>query len=175
MAKKPKHVTLKTLAEELGMDRSHLRKFVLAMEIEPIRVRVPESRGQATLAVTPEEAALIRGERTERGFSAKSRAARVKSRRQGMFYAVQLMPAAMPRRVKAGFSADPQARLTDYRCCCPNARLLKAWPCKRSWEQAALAAVESAEGVLRVSGEIYDVENVEALIERIDSLFDMLG
>lgn len=61
-------VVLKDLAAELGMDRSHMRRFVLGLGIDPFFVRTQESRNQATLAVSVEEAEQVRAARREAGF-----------------------------------------------------------------------------------------------------------
>ena len=52
--------TLKDLAEEIKMDRSALRKAVLKMGIAPRKMRTMASLGQATLALTDEDAAKVR-------------------------------------------------------------------------------------------------------------------
>ena len=54
-------VTLRSLSEELNMDRSHLRKYVLRIGIAPFKVRTAESGHQETLAVSIEQAEDIRG------------------------------------------------------------------------------------------------------------------
>ena len=56
----PQHITVAALATELGMDRSALRKAILRLEIEPLRVRSAATRGQATLAVSLANANIIR-------------------------------------------------------------------------------------------------------------------
>ena len=55
------HITLKELAEELGMDRSNLRKYVVAEGIATFAVRKLSSRGQKMLALLPEDANRVRG------------------------------------------------------------------------------------------------------------------
>ena len=55
------HITLKELAEELGIDRSNLRKYVVAEGISTFTVRKLSSRGQKMLALLPEDANRVRG------------------------------------------------------------------------------------------------------------------
>ena len=62
-------ITLKLLSEELGMDRSHLRKYVLALGIEPAKIRTSFSRNQLTLAVNERQAERIMQARHDAGFS----------------------------------------------------------------------------------------------------------
>ena len=54
------YITLKDLAEDLSMDRSNLRKYVVAEGIPTFEVRNLASRGQKTLAVTQENADKVR-------------------------------------------------------------------------------------------------------------------
>ena len=54
------HITLKELAEELGMDRSNLRKYVVAQGISTFEVRKLSSKGQKMLALLPEDANRVR-------------------------------------------------------------------------------------------------------------------
>jgi hypothetical protein len=54
------HITLKELAEELSMDRSNLRKYVVAEGISTFAVRNLASRGQKMLALVPEDADRVR-------------------------------------------------------------------------------------------------------------------
>ena len=54
------HITLKELAEELSMDRSNLRKYVVAKGISTFVVRNLGTRGQKMLALVPEDADRVR-------------------------------------------------------------------------------------------------------------------
>lgn len=61
-------VSLKQLAAEIGMDRSHARRYVLRLGITPHKRRTPDSANQLTLALTQEEANRVRSQRREQGF-----------------------------------------------------------------------------------------------------------
>jgi len=43
-----------------------------------------------------------------------------------------------PNRVKIGFADSVEKRLAEHRTAGPTAKLLKAWPCKRSWDPRPL-------------------------------------
>ena len=58
-------VTLRALAEELGIERSNLRKFALKNGYVLHRIRSVASRNQLELAVTTDDAAKLRRERSE--------------------------------------------------------------------------------------------------------------
>jgi hypothetical protein len=77
--------------------------------------------------------------------------------RYGYFYVVQLVPEALPNRVKIGFTDDVEKRLAEHRTAAPTARLVKAWPCKRSWDYAAMDSVTRT-GCKLVLNEVYEGE-----------------
>src|SRR5262249_51860396 len=96
-------VSLKQLAADLGMDRSHARRYVLRLGFPPHKRRTPDSQNQLTLAVTIPEAEVIRNKRREAGFfqSTKPVVSEV-----GVFYVIRLVPELDPRRLKLGFADD---------------------------------------------------------------------
>ena len=61
-------VSIKELAETLGMDRSHARRYVLKLGIKPQKRRTADSSNQLTLTVTKNEAETIVKRRLEYGF-----------------------------------------------------------------------------------------------------------
>ena len=95
------YVSLKSLAAELGMDRSHARRYVLNLGITPAKRRTADSGGQLTLMVSAAEAELVRNTRTERGFAGAQSAVENEA---GFFYLIQLVPELDPKRIKLGFS-----------------------------------------------------------------------
>ena len=62
------YVSLKQLAETLGMDRSHTRRYVLGLGYHPHKRRTPESHNQLTLALPKSEADAVVAARREQGF-----------------------------------------------------------------------------------------------------------
>jgi hypothetical protein len=101
------YISLKQLAGELGMDRSHARKYVLNLGVTPAKRRTRESGGQMTLPVSAQEAEFIRHTREEQGLLDSQKPV---ASENGFFYAIQLVPEFAPGRVKLGF-ADIQPRI----------------------------------------------------------------
>ena len=165
-------VPLRRLAGEFGMDRSHLRKYVISLGIDFTRIRTEESRGQATLAVTGTDAAKIRKARADAGFGPLETKDTASKTGEGRFYVVHLDPDLA--RVKLGHSNSIDERLRDYRCTNPKAQVAGSWPCRASWERAAIAAITNTEGVSLVGGEVYAAENTRDLCDRADTFFGML-
>ena len=169
--------TLKDLSAELGLDRSHCRKFVLSLGIETFPIRLPGTRGTPLRAVTKADAERVRQERLARGFhkpsggeseSAPHRVAET----QGSFYVIALDPEARPGRLKFGYALNVHGRLSEHRCAAPAAELLGSWPAQRSWEPCIMAALSL--GALQVGPEVFDVADVEATMEKAGRFMDML-
>lgn len=166
----PEYVTLKDLAEQLGIDRSNVRKYVVKHGLNPVSVRTPGSRGQLTLALTAADAEAVRALRDSQGFGESVNPV---ENGDGYFYVVQLVPELDPNRVKLGFAVDTGARLDAHRTAAPTAVLLKAWRCKRSWEGAAIASITRA-GCQLIANEVYQVDDLGALVEWGDAFFGLM-
>lgn len=164
------YVSLKELALEMGMDRSHARRYILRNGFLPHSRRTPGSKNQRTLALTVEDADRIRALRREEGFSGSTK---VVSRDVGWFYVVRLVPEFDPRRIKLGFAEDVGARLTQHRTAAPTATLVEALPCKRSWESTVIDCL-TADDCRLVLNEVYECSDVDALQAKMIRLFEML-
>lgn len=166
----PTHISLKALAVELGMDRSHARRYVLNLGIIPAKRRTADSGGQLTLTVSAPEAELIRRARSEQGFSGAQGAVENET---GFFYVIQLVPELEPKRIKLGFADNVSNRLSQHRTSAPTAKLLKSWPCRRSWERTAIDAIAAVGGAL-ILNEVFQFQDIEAAIARADQFFSLL-
>ena len=165
------YVTLKQLATEIGLDRSNLRKYALKHGFTFLRVRTPDSGNQSCLALTPEDADALKNLRESQGFTSGPKL--IRNDGQGVFYAIQLVPDLDPYRIKLGFSTAIDARLATHRTTCPNAKLLKTWPCKKVWEAAALDSI-SREQCKLVANEVFSCEDTDALLMRGNEFFDLM-
>lgn len=92
--------------------------------------------------------------------------------RFGHFYVVQLVPEALPRRVKIGYTDNLDNRLAEHRCAAPTARLVKSWPCKRSWDYAAMDSITRV-GCTLVLNEVYEGD-VQGFVERAEAFFSQM-
>ena len=164
------YISLKQLAEELGMDRSHCRRYVLKLGVEPQKHRTEDSGNQLALTVTAEEAEMIRQRRSEGGFldSTKPVESNV-----GVFYIIQLVPELDPKRIKFGFADDAASRLGQHRTSAPTATVLKTWPCRRSWEGTIIDALSSF-GCNLIMNEVFECSDLDTLTAKADELFSLL-
>ena len=164
------YVSLKHLAEELGMDRSHARRYVLRLGIKPHKRRTPDSQNQLTLAVEQNEADLIREKRREEGFVGASKPV---SKDVGEFYIIRLVPELDSRRVKMGFADDLATRLSQHRTAAPTAEVIASWPCKRSWENTVMDCLAGSNCRL-ILNEVFESDDIDALVSLANQLFQLL-
>lgn len=162
-------ITLKELAQELGLDRSNMRKIVLAAGFNPSKIRTPGSRGQLTLALTLEDADAVRDLRESQGFASGVSV----DNGEGWLYIIRLVPELEPSRIKIGFTSSIESRLQAYHTACPNAEVVKNWPCKRSWERAAMDCLTQT-GCTLIANEVFHCDDIDALFARGDAFFGLM-
>ena len=75
--------------------------------------------------------------------------------------------------VKLGFAIDLNDRLVQHRTAAPTARVLKSWPCKRSWEVTVMDCLSSVT-CRHILNEVFECDNLDDLIGRGDELFRLL-
>lgn len=163
-------VSVKQLAETIGLDRSNTRKYVLKLGIKPHKRRTPDSRNQLTLAVTKDEAERIIRERETKGFTSS---AKIVESETGVFYVIQLVPELDPKRIKLGFALDLNERLAQHKTAAPTATVIKAWPCRRVWEFTVMDSLSAAQCRL-ILNEVFECDDLSALLRRGDELFALL-
>jgi len=93
----------------------------------------------------------------------------------GYFYIIQLHPEDLPNRLKIGYTDNLDVRQSDHRTNAPTLKLLKSWPCKRTWEEAAKASI-TREGCQRFGGERSEVfdGDIEAFMQRAEAFFALM-
>lgn len=162
--------SIKELANRLGMDRSHARRYILKLGYTFHKRRTQDSGGQLTLCVSSDEAEEIASQRADQGFTAQNV---VTVSDVGLFYIIQLVPELDPKRLKLGFAESIEQRLSQHRTAAPTAKALRAWPCKRTWEATAIDSLTWVNCRL-ILNEVFECENPETLLERGDAFFNML-
>lgn len=162
-------VILADLAQELGLDRSNMRKYVLKQGFSFLQVRTPKSRGQSVLALTEQDAELVRELRSKQGFLSGQPI----ENGHGWFYLVQIAPDLDPKRIKLGFASDPARRVDSYRTLSPTVILVKAWRCRASWEPAAIASL-TRQGAVSLGGEVFQIEDLDLAVNCGDAFFSIM-
>lgn len=166
-------VFLADLATEFGLDRSNTRKYVLRQGVVPHKRRAPGAGSQRALALYTHEADLIRDTRQAEGYTSAGVTGATQVQASGFFYLIRLVPELDAGRIKLGFANDTTVRLAQHRTAAPTAVLVRSWPCRRSWEAAVMDCLTSNRCRL-LGGEVYECDDVDALVRTADALFVML-
>lgn len=166
-------VLLSEIAAELRMDRSALRKWLVSQRFCFHRVASPKTQGQKALALTLSDAAIVRELRSAWLDDTTDRLNGTSAIDAGAFYAIQLVPDLSPKRIKLGFALSVEARLNDHRTAAPTATILRIWPCRRSWESAAMASITRVACAL-IGGEVFDCDDVSSMLQRADEFFSLM-
>lgn len=155
------------IAKRLKVDGTTVRRLI-AKESESLGLQVHRGKGDKTLLTKDDAEKLIVSYEARRGpISDASQNANFD--RYGYFYIIQLIPEALPNRVKIGFADNAEKRLNEHRTAAPTAKLLKKWPCKRSWDYAAMDSITREECKL-VLNEVYE-GGINGFIERGNNFF----
>ena len=164
-------VGIPEIAKRLKMDSSNVRRLI-ARESDNLGLELHRGKGDKLLLSRDDADRLIASYESRRGTVERDGEDSSKYDRFGFFYLIQLVPEALPNRVKIGFADDVEKRLTEHRTAAPTARLLKAWPCKRSWDYAAMDSI-SREGCKLVLNEVYEGA-LDGFIARGDVFFAVM-
>jgi len=92
--------------------------------------------------------------------------------RFGYFYVIQLVPEALPDRVKLGYTDNIEQRLNEHQTSAPTANIIGHWRCKRYWEQAAMDSITRKDCHL-VMNEVYEGD-IEGFLSRAKEFFDIM-
>ena len=166
----PDYMTLRELADELGIHHSVLRKYIVKNSISTISVRPRGGHGQQAHALTLDDAKTVRALREQQGFGT---AGPSMDTGPGLFYLVQVVPDLDSHRIKLGFTCDMEARLGTYRCVSPTADLVKSWPCNRAWEVAAIASITRL-GCRLIANEVFQCDYLDQVIKQGDEFFALM-
>ncbi len=162
-------ITLKELAEEMGIDRSHARRWILYQGFVFQKIRDQKS-GQLVNVLSENDAKKAIDLRNEQGFGNDTISV---NDNKGYFYLIQLIPELDPSRVKIGFAVNVEQRLASHRTSAPTALLLHKWSCNRKWEQTIIDSITRID-CEALSNEVYQVKDVDELIERCNKLFALM-
>jgi hypothetical protein len=75
-------------------------------------------------------------------------------------------------RIKVGFTTDLDGRLRKHRCSAPFAICAKSWPCRPTWERAAIDCVTI--GLDQLHTEVFRAGSVADVCGRGDAFFNVM-
>lgn len=169
----PEMVTVAEIAKRLSLDQRTVGRLI-AREKEALQLTLHRGKSDKRLLTKDDADKLIASYEARRGPIDESaeQGDTPKYDRYGYFYLIQLVPEALPNRVKIGFADNVERRLIEHQTAAPTARLVKAWPCKRSWDYAAMDSVTRT-GCKLVLNEVFEGE-IQGFIERAEAFFTVL-
>jgi hypothetical protein len=85
---------------------------------------------------------------------------------------IQLVPEALPNRVKIGYTDNMEKRLAEHQTAAPTACLLASWACKRSWDYAAMDSI-TRNGCSWVLNEVFEGEP-KGFVQRGNEFFGLM-
>jgi hypothetical protein len=164
-------ISIAEIARRLDVDSTTVRRLI-AKEAESLHIEIYRGKGDKVFLTADDANKLIASYEARRGKVSDKSDANVQYDRFGHFYLIQLIPEVLPNRVKIGFADNVEKRLTEHQTSAPTAKLLKAWPCKRSWDYAAMDSITRVDCKL-VLNEVYE-GNIDAFIKRGDEFFSIM-
>jgi len=164
-------VGLAEIAARLTVDNRTVRRLI-AQESQILGLEVQRGKGDKVLLSREHAEKVISAYLARRGPQVSTLEDTSKFDRFGYFYLIQLIPEALPDRVKIGFADNIERRLSEHRTAAPTARLLKVWPCKRSWDYAAMDSVTRFKCKL-VLNEVFEGD-IDGFIQRADAFFAVM-
>ena len=164
------YVTFYEIAEEVGCGVDTIRRNSKKLNLESVKTKTPTSKGSLVNCLNREDAdSLIAFFDQKKKGSTTEVASEISVQRFGYFYLIQLVPEAIPNRLKIGYTDNLEQRLGEHRTAAPTCKLVKSWDCKRSWDHAAMDSI-TRENCKHVLNEVYEGE-LESFIERGNDFF----
>jgi len=169
-----RNVSLKEIAEILGLERTTCRSWLLKNGFKPIgRGVVSSSRGSYVSLYSPQQLQAILQLGKESGFNVSPDKFTQVPISFGYLYAIQLEPKSSPNRIRLGFTVNTTARLARLQAATPTAILLKRWGCRRTWKGAAIDSITRTDCKV-VASNVFEFGDIEEMIKRGDSFFDLM-
>jgi hypothetical protein len=159
------------IAKRLKLDGGTVRRYIARVG-DTLGIELNRGKGDKILLSRNDADRLIASYESRRGPIEPSDEGASSYDPFGFFYIIQLVPEAVPNRVKLGFADNLEKRLAEHRTAAPTARLLKSWPCKRSWDYAAMDSI-SREGCKLVLNEVYEGD-IGGFTARGDAFFALM-
>ncbi|MBU2511072.1 GIY-YIG nuclease family protein [bacterium] len=164
-------VTFRELADQIGVEITTIRRNVKRLDLEIRNEKTETSKGARVQCLSIDNANLLIShfENRDKPISNSDSAA---LDRFGYFYIIQLIPEAVPDRVKIGYTDNLETRLREHQTAAPTAKYLGHWKCKRSWDQAAMDSITRTDCSL-VMNEVYEGD-INGFLKRADEFFKVM-
>ena len=170
------YVTFKDLAKRLALDPTTIRRLIERFGAE-LGIEVQKGRGDTSNAKWTHYLSRDDADRLVAYYEARQRgtvsdAAADSFQAFGFFYVIQLVPEALPNRLKIGYTDNLEKRLAEHQTAAPTARVIASWPCKRSWDYAAMDSL-TREGCVWVLNEVFEGDP-QGFVTRGNAFFSLM-
>ena len=163
-------------AAQLGLGKQAVFKILKRLGVETFKQRHSAHGGQAISYISRSDFDRLRHDIESRDAAASNTAdesnGNIAYSETGVFYLIQLEPDHDPGRFKVGFAINMSERLRKHRCAAPFAAVMKTWPCKRTWERAAIDCVTVDCEPLHT--EVFRCEDLDSVIKKCDQFFEVM-
>ena len=164
-------ISIKKLAEELQINKDYALRLVKKM-VPELDLKLHYGRRNA-LSLSREDAdRVINVYRRGAVSRTASQNGAARPFGCGYFYIIQLHPEDLPTRLKIGYTDNLDVRQSDHRTSAPTLQLIRSWPCRRTWEEAAKASI-TREDCRCIGGEVFDGD-VQGFLERAEAFFAIM-
>ena len=166
----------KEIAKRLGVDPGTVRRLIERFGSQ-LGISVQKGRGKTgnakwTHYLSREDADRLVAFYESRHSAQGDEASDDSFQAFGFFYVIQLVPEALPNRIKIGYTDNLDQRLADHQTAAPTARVIASWPCKRSWDYAAMDSI-TREGCKWVLNEVFE-GNPDGFVQRANAFFSLM-
>ena len=168
-------VSIKAIAERLGLDKSAALKAVKRAGFTPVKHRTPDSGNQAAACLPESEADLFVAMREQGGSTPgvkRNLDGNCTANDAGEFYVIELVP-GYTGDVKLGFSESTGRRLQEHRTSAPRCRVLGTFPCLRGWEKTAIASI-TRNGCQQIGPEAFVYTDVREALVAAEAFFALM-
>ena len=175
------YMTIKQLSKRLGIDPATVRRMIektkdsLGLAVTQIRTSTSNAKSAHGLPIDQAERLIAYYEGSRPGATSPvsvEAAPEDSLQRFGVFYLIQLIPEVLPNRVKVGYTDNLQKRLGEHQTAAPTAKVLASWPCKRSWDYAAMDSITRTDCEY-VLNEVYEGD-IDGFIHRGNDFFSRM-
>jgi len=166
-----RNYTFNELAEKVGVAIDTIRRTVKKLDLTILKIRTPSGATAHSLSLDDSNVLISYFENKNRSVQ-PSNENDLSVDRWGYFYIIQLIPEAMPNRVKIGYTDNLENRLRNHQTAAPTAKFLGHWKCKRAWDQAVMDSITRKDCTL-VMNEVYEGD-VAKFLERAEEYFSVM-
>ena len=162
--------TFSQVADRLNMDKGNLHRLITKLKLSTYGLRDKQANNQIVKAIDDAGLQTLTSYRDDIPKSSNNENVSIES----IFYLILIAPDLSEYRVKLGFTTNLEQRLTSYKTICPNVKVVKTWECNKEWEKAIIdMAITNKDKI--IGEEVFDVNDVALLVDRIDNIFAMLN